>query len=121
MNAPAANALLKIIEEPPDDSIFILVTNDEKKMMPTILSRTQSIYIRPFSDPELISILVEKHFIEKKDASKISHLVDGNINEALRLARDVELNSHAMFREWMRLCYTQDHLKLVQFADKYHS
>ena len=121
MNTPAANALLKIIEEPPDDSIFIIVTNDEKKMMPTILSRTQSIYIRPFTDAELISILVEKHFIDKKEAAKISHLVDGNINEALRLARDVELNSHAMFREWMRLCYTQDHQKLVQFANQYHS
>ena len=121
MNTPAANALLKIIEEPPDDSIFIMVTNDDKKIMPTILSRTQSVFIRPFSDDELISTLVEKHFIEKKEASKIAHLVDGNINEALRLARDVELNSHAMFREWMRLCYAQDHLKLVQFADKYQA
>ncbi len=121
MNAPAANALLKEIEEPPDDTIFILVTNDEKRLMPTILSRTQTIFIQPFSDEELIGILVEKHFIEKKEARKIAHLVDGNINEALRLAREVELNSHVMFRDWMRLCYQEDYGQLVQYAEKYHS
>ena len=121
MNASAANALLKEIEEPPDDSLFILVTNDEKKLMSTILSRTQTIYIKPFSDEELIGMLVEKHFIDKKEARKISHLVDGNINDALRLARDVELDSHVMFRDWMRLCYQENFPELVQFAERYHT
>jgi DNA polymerase-3 subunit delta' len=121
MNASAANALLKEIEEPPENSIFILVTNDEKRLMPTILSRTQVIYIRSFTDDELISILVEKHFIEKENARKIAHLVDGNINEALRLAREVEYNSHVMFRDWMRLCYQADLAQLVQFTEQYQS
>jgi DNA polymerase-3 subunit delta' len=121
MNSPAANALLKEIEEPPDNSIFILVTNDIKRLIPTILSRTQVIQIRPFTDEELISILVDKHFIEKENAGKIAHLVNGNINEALRLAREVEYNSHVMFRDWMRLCYQEDLIQLIQFTEKYQS
>ncbi len=121
MNTPAANALLKEIEEPPDDTIFILVSNDEKRLMPTILSRTQTVYIQQFTDEELISILVEKHFIDKKEARNIAHLVDGNINEALRLARDVELDSHVMFRDWMRLCYQEDYAQIIQFADRYYT
>ncbi|HLF33691.1 MAG TPA: hypothetical protein VI583_05615 [Cyclobacteriaceae bacterium] len=121
MNASAANALLKVIEEPPECSIFILVTNDEKRLTPTILSRTQVIYIRSFSDNELIGILVEKHFIDKEQAMKITHLVDGNINEALRLAREVEADSQIMFREWMRLCYVADLQNLVQFTDKFQT
>jgi DNA polymerase III subunit delta' len=121
MNSPAANALLKVIEEPPDNSIFILVTNDIKRLIPTILSRTQVIQIPPFTDEELISILVDKHFIEKDQAGKIAHLVNGNINEALRLAREVEYNSHVMFRDWMRLCYQEDLIQLIQFTEKYQS
>ena len=121
MNTPAANALLKEIEEPPDNSIFILVTNDIKRLIPTILSRTQVIQIQPFTDEELIRILVEKHFIEKDNAGKIAHVVDGNINEALRLAREVEYNSHVMFRDWMRLCYQEDLIQLIQFTEKYQS
>jgi DNA polymerase III subunit delta' len=121
MNSSAANALLKEIEEPPDNSIFILVTNDIKRLIPTILSRTQVIQIQPFTDEELIRILVEKHFIEKDNAGKIAHLVNGNINEALRLAREVEYNSHVMFRDWMRLCYQEDLIQLMQFTEKYQS
>jgi DNA polymerase-3 subunit delta' len=121
MNTNAANALLKEIEEPPENSIFILVTNDEKRLMPTILSRTQTVHIRSFTDSELISILVEKHFVEKDQAMKIAHLVDGNINEALRLAREVETNSHVMFRDWMRLCYQNDLTQLAGFTDKFQA
>jgi DNA polymerase-3 subunit delta' len=121
MHPAAANALLKIFEEPPPSTLFILVSNDETKLLSTILSRTQIVQIRPFSDEEIKELLINQHFIEEDKASQIAHLVDGNINEALRLAREVEDDSHRMFREWMRLCYVGDLIKLTNWTDKFHS
>jgi DNA polymerase-3 subunit delta' len=119
MNVPAANALLKILEEPSDNTVFILVANDEKKILPTIISRTQIIRVRPFTDEEIMKLLIENHFIEEDKAHQISHLVDGNINEALRLAREVEDDSHVMFRDWMRLCFLSNLIEIVKWTDKF--
>jgi len=120
MNVSAANALLKILEEPPENTIFLLVANDEKKLLSTLKSRTQIIKIRPFSDDEIKQLLIKFHFIDEDKAQQISHLVDGNINEALRLAREVEDDSHVMFREWMRLCFLGNLIELVKWTDKFN-
>jgi DNA polymerase III subunit delta' len=120
MNASAANTLLKILEEPADNTVFLLVTNDEKKILPTIRSRTQAVRVRPFSDDNIKKMLVENHFIEEDKARQISFLVDGNILEALRLAREVEDDSHLMFRDWMRLCFLKNMTELVNWTDKYN-
>lgn len=119
MHPAAANALLKIIEEPPPNTLFLLVSNDETKLLTTILSRTRIIQIRPFSDVEIRNLLIHQHFIEEEQASQIAHLADGNINEALRMARDVEDDSHKMFRDWMRLCYLGDLIELTRWTEKF--
>lgn len=121
MHPAGANALLKILEEPPRNTLFLLVSNDETKLLSTILSRTQIVHIRPFSDEEIKELLINQHFIEEDKASQIAHLVDGNINEALRLAREVEDDSHKMFRDWMRLCYVGDLMELAKWTEKFNS
>jgi len=121
MHPAAANALLKILEEPPQNTLFLLVSNDETKLLSTILSRTQIVQIRPFSDEEIKDLLINQHFIDEDKAGQIAHLVDGNINEALRLAREVEDDSHKMFRDWMRLCYTGDLMELTKWTEKFNS
>ena len=121
MHPAAANALLKILEEPPLNTLFLLVSNDESKLLSTILSRTQIVHIRPFSDKEIKELLINQHFIEEEKAGQIAHLVDGNINEALRLAREVEDDSHKMFRDWMRLCYMGDLLELTKWTEKFNA
>ncbi len=119
MNAAAANAILKILEEPPPNTVFILVSHDEKKLLSTILSRTRMIRIRPFKDEEIKQILIDHHFVEEEKAQQISHIADGNITEALRLVREVEDDSHIMFRDWMRLCFMGNFPELVSWSDKF--
>ncbi|MGD9329224.1 MAG: DNA polymerase III subunit delta [Cyclobacteriaceae bacterium] len=121
MHPAGANALLKILEEPPRNTLFLLVSNDETKLLSTILSRTQIVHIRSFSDEEIKALLINQHFIEEDKAGQIAHLVDGNINEALRLAREVEDDSHKMFRDWMRLCYVGDLMELTKWTEKFNS
>jgi len=123
MNVQAANKLLKIIEEPPHKTLFLLVAESAENMLATVLSRTQLLKVPRYSDEEVISYLMSRG-IEHSKAQMISALVEGNINEALQLAEhteDAEENS-LRFVQWMRLCFSalqvKDIDKLVQWSEK---
>ena len=105
MRGEASNAMLKILEEPPAKTIFILVTNNIEKIITTILSRTQKVMIPPFKDAEVKSYLIEHYELEDKKAGQLAYLADGNMDEAIRMISEVAEDNHQMFRDWMRLCY----------------
>jgi DNA polymerase-3 subunit delta' len=84
----AANKLLKIIEEPPQKTLFLLVCESEDTMLRTILSRTQLIKINKIADEELILSLIERHGLSSEDAEKTAHLADGNYAEAILLLNE---------------------------------
>lgn len=117
MHESAANAILKILEEPQGKTLFLLVTNDSERLLATILSRTQIVKIRTFSDQELKTILMNDDGLDEKKAGQIAHLSEGNLNKARHLASEVEDDSHVMFRDWMRLCFTNDYSKMVEWSD----
>ena len=119
MNASSANALLKILEEPPVKTLFLLVTQDAEKIITTILSRTQMVKIRSFTDEEISEQLQTKKGLEEKKAKQIAYLADGNMNEAYRLVNEIEEDNQEMFREWMRLCYKRDYIELVNWTDTF--
>ena len=122
MNIQAANKLLKIIEEPPHKTLFLLVAESEENMLATVLSRTQMFKVPRYSDAEVTNYLANRE-IELEKAQMISALVEGNINEALKLAehsQDAQENS-LHFVQWMRLCFSalqvKDIDKLVQWSE----
>lgn len=120
MNITAANKLLKIIEEPPAKTLFILVPENSGMMLTTILSRTQLIKIPKIDDKSLFEyILSHYEYPEQqvKDAVKIS---DGNMNAALRVLRSDEENieNFELFASLMRTCYKRDVLALMDWCDK---
>ena len=122
MNIQAANKLLKIIEEPPHKTLFLLVAESSENMLATVLSRTQLLKVPRYSDTEVTNYLTSRD-IEQGKAQMISALVEGNINEALQLAEhteDTEENS-LHFVQWMRLCFSalqvKDIDKLVQWSE----
>ena len=119
MHPSAANAILKILEEPPGQSLFILVCNNQERLLPTIISRTQIIKIRNFSDDELKEILVSKYQVTEKKAEQVVHLADGSLTQVLKLNNEVEEDNHILFRDWMRICYMRDFGKLVEWADNF--
>ncbi|WKN44710.1 ATP-binding protein [Tunicatimonas pelagia] len=123
MHPAAANGILKILEEPPDRTLFILVAHSTEQLLPTILSRTQIVQIRAFSDEEIIQMLVNhpatKEEVDRQRLRRIATLAEGNFQKALQLYQEVEDDSHQLFRDWMRLCYLQDYKKLLSFVDKF--
>jgi DNA polymerase-3 subunit delta' len=119
MHPSAANGLLKILEEPSNKTVFLLVAHDSEKLLGTILSRTQKVLIRAFNDSEVQTQLVVAGVVPDK-ASHIARLAAGNLKLALRLATEVEEDRVESFKEWMRLCYAQDYAKLVGWSDEFH-
>ncbi len=113
-----ANALLKIIEEPPEKTLFILVANQQEQILSTLLSRTQITKIPKLSDEDVQQYLQEKHLLSVEQAAEYSFLADGNLIEA-RLLVDNESNNNAeLFAEWLRMGFKGDVLGMMGFVDK---
>jgi DNA polymerase-3 subunit delta' len=117
LHSTAANALLKVIEEPPPYTIFLLVSHQPEKVLGTIHSRTQQIHIPAFTDEALSAMLTRQHALNQEPLAQIILLANGNFNKALKLVESMEGNSFSGFKEWMRLCYAHDFTHLVARAE----
>lgn len=120
MHPSAANGILKILEEPPEKTVFLLASNNAEKLLTTILSRTQIVTMPNLSDEELVTVLIEKHQISEDQARQFAHLADGDLNAALRLIHNVEDDGHQLFADWMRDCFKRDFTALVRRSDEFH-
>jgi len=122
MNTASANALLKVLEEPPERTLFLLVTNQPDKLLITILSRTQRVVVRAFTDEEVALYLRQALNLDEIRARQAAFLANGNMAAALQLLNGDSDNSpdrHTWFAEWMRACYRQDLSALVKQADQF--
>ncbi|RCS26007.1 DNA polymerase III subunit delta' [Polaribacter sp. WD7] len=98
MNIAAANKLLKLIEEPPSKTVFLLITEHEEQIINTIKSRCQALHFPTLSEQDIANALVVNHQAEDKEAAKIAHQAEGNFNKALHLFYDN--SSDLIFEEW---------------------
>ena len=120
LHPSAANALLKIIEEPPAKTLFLLVTSQADQLLTTILSRTQKILVRAFTDEEVSSHLVDSELCDSKAAAQIAMLADGNLRAAYRLIDQVEDQTVRQLRDWFRLCATKNLKELFLLSEDFH-
>lgn len=120
MHPSAANSLLKILEEPPAKTIFILVTAQADQLLTTILSRTQKILVRAFTDEEIKSHLVDQGLCDPKSAEQVTMLADGNLGEALRLLDNTEDHTIREIRDWFRLCASKNMKEIFALSDHFH-
>ncbi|GAA4842724.1 DNA polymerase III subunit delta [Algivirga pacifica] len=114
MQAPAANAILKILEEPPAKTLFLLVSNNINLLLPTIISRTQIVQVRNFNDQEIIQYLKEEKHVSSTQAEQIAFLADGNLRKAVELLDESGDEVSIFFQEWMRSCFKMDLNTLIQ-------
>lgn len=85
MNAEASNSLLKTLEEPSSDSVFILTTSQKERLLPTIVSRCQLVQFDPLPESEIRDVLVSRHHVESEQAALIARLAHGSYTAALDL------------------------------------
>ena len=118
MNQEFANKMLKSLEEPSDDTLFILITENPDRLLPTVLSRTQVFSEDPLTEQELSHFLQSKHSIPASEATNIAYRSEGSISHALK---DVEHKGDQWLEDFvtfMRQAYMRDISGLYQWSEK---
>jgi len=95
------NKLLKIIEEPPPNTLFILVAENEELVLPTIVSRCQLIKVPALENKEIEEALISRNKTEPAIARQVANVSDGNYREALQLLQHAEEDWQSLLREWL--------------------
>jgi len=106
MNIAAANKLLKLLEEPPEKTVFILIAEDEEQIIQTIRSRCQILHFPPLAENAITNALVSKG-MDKDSATRIAHEANGNYNKALDLVDNSseDLVFEKWFIQWVRSAF----------------
>lgn len=119
MNGECANKLLKIIEEPPEQTVFIMVCEEPEKMLDTIISRTQRIEIKQIDTPILEKALVDRRYIAPEVAHRVARVANGSW---LKAVKELDAGNENrlfldMFIMLMRLAYTRKVKELKKWCD----
>ena len=112
------NKLLKVIEEPPANTLFILVTENESQILPTILSRTQLVRVPVLDTDEIAGGLIERLNVPLDKARKIASVADGNFREALLLAQDSGEDWETLLRDWLNAILKSGPLAQVKWVEE---
>lgn len=107
MNVEASNKLLKIIEEPPAKTVFILITENEQDIIETIRSRCQVLHFNRLHENVIAETLVSRENIDARLAKNVAHQAQGNYNKALHLLHEdgEELPFEEWFVQWVRAAF----------------
>ena len=112
------NALLKIIEEPQPNTLFLLVAQNQDQILNTILSRTQLVKIPALGFDDIEQYLIIEHHQTEEAAAQIAYLSNGNLTEALIMLQQDTKGYHKIFVDWLRLCYANKGLEVLPFVDQ---
>lgn len=120
MNPVAANKLLKIIEEPPQATLFLLISEAPDKVLGTIVSRTQRIEFKPLPESLIAAHLQQARGLQPADAQRLAHLAQGNLvsAEQLLLANRQTALFFDRFVQLMRLCYARKVRDLMEWSEE---
>src|SRR5688572_30178737 len=95
------NKLLKLIEEPPPNTLFILVAENETLLLPTIVSRCQMIKIPALETDDIEKALIERNNTDPAKARQVAATAEGNYREALQLLQHAEEDWQSLLRDWL--------------------
>ena len=119
MRVDTANKLLKLLEEPPKKTLFVLLADSTEALLATILSRTQIVTVPPIA-PDRIAARLRQEGADDTAVSDAVALCEGDLAVARRLVRSDAAEEFTMFVEWMRTCFARDGRKAAGMADRFH-
>lgn len=118
LNINAANAFLKLLEEPPEHTLLILTAGEGSLLLPTITSRCQSLVFERLPAPHLQQWLEQDHAVPTPLAEELALVADGSPSRALALAQTTENPFRQAFMDWMRMCYEGKEDRIADFAEQ---
>lgn len=114
----SGNALLKIIEEPADKTLFLLVAQNQEQLLNTIISRTQIVKIPKLGYTDVVGFLTTHKNTTPEKAQQIAYLSNGNLHTAQEYIAHEENNYHETFVMWMRHCVQNRGIDIVNQVDE---
>ena len=120
MNNECANKILKLLEEPPSQTVFLMVSEEPDRLLETIRSRVQRISIKKISDDDILQALIEKRGLAEDVAKRITHMANGNWLRALEMLNTDSENELFldMFQSLMRLAYQRKVKDLKEWSER---
>jgi DNA polymerase III subunit delta' len=120
MHQSTANKLLKMIEEPPEKTLFLLVSDEPDKVIPTILSRCQLVKVPSFKNDDIQTYISEKFSLPAGKAADISRVSNGNICRAIELCENEDSSQSNLerFKSLMRFAWKRDIASIIIWADE---
>jgi DNA polymerase-3 subunit delta' len=112
------NKLLKLIEEPPPNTLFILVAENEEQILPTILSRCQLVKIPMPENNEIATALIERAKASAETAAQIAGICEGNYHEALQMLQHADEDWQSLLREWLNAALKGGPIAQVKFVEE---
>ena len=110
MHESCANKLLKMIEEPPDNTVFLLVTEELEQVLPTIQSRCQPMYIRALSAEEIVGAIQRYYGLDPSTAQTVAHIANGSFRKAIEIieTKDETKENFELFKKMMRATWVRN-------------
>ena len=112
------NKLLKLIEEPPPNTLFLLVAENESLILPTILSRTQLVKIPALDVSEIQAALQQRASVTADQARQIALMSEGNYHEALQLLQHTGDDWQGILREWLNAIVRTGPIAQVKWVEE---
>ncbi len=116
--AKSGNKLLKLIEEPPPNTLFILVAENDELILPTILSRTQLVKLQRLSQTEIEAALELRTGANMEKARQAAALCDGNFREALQILQQDENDWEKILRDWLNSIAKRNYPGQVKWVEE---
>lgn len=120
MNLECANKLLKMIEEPPAHTIFLLISEDLDKVISTIKSRCQPIYIKPIEHDAMINAIQNNYNLTPEDSHSVAHIANGSFSKAIELIESTDDSQMLLnlFSKMMGAAYSKKIKLIKEVADE---
>lgn len=112
------NRLLKLIEEPPENTIIILVAEKQDQILNTILSRVQLLKVNPFTDDDIKKHLSEELNVEESKSDHLIGIASGNMNTAINLASQDSVNYSDSLFQWLRVAYKMEPVEMSKWVNE---
>lgn len=106
------NRLLKLIEEPTDNTYIIMVAENQDHILQTIISRCQLVKIPDFETSEIREYLIHQQHIPEFKAQQMANLADGNLNQAISISKNEATDYSDLLISWLRIAYKSDPVEI---------
>jgi DNA polymerase-3 subunit delta' len=119
MHVSCANKLLKILEEPPEKTLFLLVSENAEQLLTTILSRTQRVFVPPLEKRDIEKALAERYDLTEKEKNNIAHIANGNLVRAEEIIRTSQESREYfdLFVQVMRASYSRNTIEMKHWTE----